>query len=92
MRKPPRPGSRSPGKDCPVCRQIRRFLMGAGFLLVMMWAQPQWILPKGLDYATLVGDVFLAVFVLVFGWKYYHYRQEKKASSAADEPRDQAPR
>jgi len=92
MRKPPHPGSRGPDKDCPVCRQIRRFLLGAGFLLVMMWAQPQWVLPPGFDYGTLVGDLFLAAFVLVFGWKYYRYRQDKKASTPSTHPNDPPPR
>jgi hypothetical protein len=78
MYKPPRVNKRTVGKVCAVCLQIRRFLIAAGFLLVMMWAKPDWSLPVGLDYTTLVGDLFLGVFVLLLGWKYYRYRQDNR--------------
>jgi hypothetical protein len=78
MYKTPRVRKRPAGKVCAVCVQIRRFLIGAGFLLAMLWAKPDWNLPKGLDYTTLVGDLFLGAFVLLLGWKYYRYRQDNK--------------
>ena len=72
-----RPGK--PGQDCKVCRTIRRFLLLAALLLVLVWSQPDWRLPPHYDYSTLVGDLFLLAFVLVFAWKYYVYRREQRA-------------
>jgi hypothetical protein len=64
-------------KDCKVCRQIRQFLILAGALLVLIWAQPGWRLPPGFDYTTLVGDLFLWSFLALFAFKAWLYYKDK---------------
>jgi hypothetical protein len=63
------------GSGCKVCRTVRPFLIVAGALLALLWSQPQWRFPEGFDYSTLVGDVFLAAFVLYIVWRVYDYRK-----------------
>jgi hypothetical protein len=66
-------------KDCKVCRHIRQFLILAAVLLVLMWSQPDWRLPAGIDYTTLVGDLFLWAFLALFGYKaWQHYKDRDR--------------
>ena len=77
MRPTPLPKAKS--KDCKVCRHIRQFLILAAALLVLMWSQPGWRLPAGIDYATLVGDVFLWSFLALFAFKaWQHYKDRDR--------------
>lgn len=75
-------------KTCAVCMRIRYFLIVAGMLLLALWARPDWRLPPGYDYGAIVGDLFLAAFVVVFVWKYVVYRRSRttdKNSPSADD-------
>lgn len=83
----PKAGGKA-GAVCKTCQTIRRFLYFAGVLLVLMWAQPDWRLPPDYDYSTLVGDAFLAVFLAVFGWKYYQYRKDQREEREAQALRE----
>ena len=72
--------------------RIRYFLIVAGMLLLALWARPDWRLPPGYDYGAIVGDLFLAAFVVVFVWKYVVYRRslttDKNSPSADDLSRE----
>jgi hypothetical protein len=62
---------------CPACQQIRRFLLLAALILLLMWSKPDLRVPAWLDLTTLVGDLFLLAFVLLFGYKLWqHYRNK----------------
>lgn len=75
----PNPNAKAKNKDCKVCRQIRQFLILAAALLVLLWSQPDWRLPQGIDYATLVGDVFLWGFLALFAFKaWQHYKDRDR--------------
>lgn len=52
--------------------------MVALVLVVGLWAQPDWALPAGWDYSTLVGDLFLLAFVLLLAMKFRHYRKARQ--------------
>lgn len=71
---------------CKICKQLRYFLVVAVCLLVLMWVQPDWRLPQGIDYNVLVGDVFLWAFIGLFVYKLWDYRRsQKKSNSATDD-------
>ena len=70
--------------NCPLCRFLRRFLFVAAFLLVAIWAQPDWALAPGVDYGALVGDGFALIFVIVLVWKALAYRKEKRQGKHDD--------
>ncbi len=69
--------NKAKNKDCKLCRHIQQFLILASALLVLMWTQPYWRLPAGIDYTTLVGDVFLCGFLALFAfkaWQHFKHR------------------
>ena len=74
---PPKPLHKPAPKACKVCQTIRHFLILAAFLIVMLWLQPEWRLPAGFDYSTLVGDLFLLAFIAMLGYKYWLYRKDR---------------
>jgi hypothetical protein len=75
----PKAKAKAKNKDCKVCRHIRQFLILAAALLVLMWSQPDWRLPAGIDYTTLVGDVFLWSFLALFAFKaWQHYKDRDR--------------
>jgi hypothetical protein len=63
---------------CRVCALIRRFLFGIALLGFLAWTNPDWTLPEGYDYSTIVGDLFLVVFLAVLAWKFYLYRRSAR--------------
>ncbi len=69
--------TKAKNKDCKVCRHIRQFLILAAVLLVLIWAQPDWRLPAGIDYTTLVGDLFLWGFLAMFAFKAWQYYKDR---------------
>lgn len=71
-------------KDCPICRFMRRFLLVAAFLLIAIWAQPDWALDPGIDYGALVGDAFALLFIAVLIWKVLAYRRERRQGKHDD--------
>ena len=75
-------------KTCAVCMRIRYFLIVAGMLLLALWARPDWRLPPGYDYSAIVGDLFLAAFVVVFVWKYWVYRRSRSQGGTDDATAD----
>lgn len=85
-----RASSKPAPKPCPLCQLVRRFLLAAGFLLLAIWLQPGWRLPAHIDYTSLVGDLFLAAFVLVFAWKFWLYRRDLGAQTQRDQTMDTA--
>ena len=62
-------------KPCVVCFRIRYFLIFSGLILILLWLRPDWRLPPGYDYAAIVGDLFLAAFLVVLAWKWLVYRR-----------------
>ena len=68
---------RQANKPCAVCQLIRRFLIFAAFLLILMWSQPEWRLPAWLDGTKLVGDLFLLAFVLLLAYKLWQHYKNK---------------
>lgn len=79
IRSTPSSASRFDWMQCSSCRLIRRFLFVAVLLLVALWSQPAWELPRGYNYSAIVGDLFLALFVGLLGWKVYQHVQERRA-------------
>lgn len=73
----PRSAVEHPKNNCKFCRNVRYFLIFAAFLLVMLWTQPEWRLPAGIDYSTLVGDLFLLAFLVTFGWKLWDHLKSR---------------
>ena len=65
-------------KPCVVCFRIRYFLIFSGLILILLWLRPEWRLPPGYDYAAIVGDLFLAAFLVVLAWKWLVYRRSLK--------------
>ena len=65
-------------KPCVVCFRIRYFLIFSGLILILLWLRPDWRLPPGYDYAAIVGDLFLAAFLVVLAWKWLVYRRSLK--------------
>jgi hypothetical protein len=79
----PNPNRKQP---CAVCMRIRKFLYVAVALLAVMWLKPEWRLPAGFNYSAIVGDLFLAAFVLVFAYKWWeHKRDVAKNGDSEDE-------
>ena len=74
---PPKTPLKPPQKPCKVCQTVRHFLILAAFLLIMLWVNPEWRLPAGYDYSTLVGDLFLLAFIGMVGYKYWLYRKDR---------------
>ena len=70
---------------CKICKQLRYFLVVAVCLLVLMWVQPDWRLPQGIDYNVLVGDLFLWAFIGLFAYKWWEYRRSLKKSNSAED-------
>ncbi len=64
---------------CGTCLLVRRFLLAVGFLAVAYLTSPQWHLPEGVDYDTLVGDVFLVMFLVVLAYRFRQYRRRTQA-------------
>ena len=65
-------------KPCVVCFRIRYFLIFSGLILILLWLRPDWRLPPGYDYAAIVGDLFLAAFLVVLAWKWLVCRRSLK--------------
>gem|GEM_PF-2964251 len=74
----------SPKLPCKACQLIRRFLLLAAGLLGVLYLQPDWRLPAGINYGKLIGDLFALVFVLLLGWKIYQYRRDLKSGAEKD--------
>lgn len=66
---------------CGTCRLVRRFLLAVGFLAVVYLTSPQWHLPEGVDYGTLVGDAFLVTFFLVLAYRFRQFRRRTQADA-----------
>jgi hypothetical protein len=52
-------------------------LILAAFLLILLWSDPDWRLPPGFDYATLVGDLFLWAFLAMVAYKAWRYYKDR---------------
>jgi len=70
---------------CKICKQLRYFLVVAACLLMLMWVQPEWRLPQGIDYNVLIGDLFLWAFIGLFVYKLWEYRRSQKKSNSAED-------
>lgn len=70
---------------CKICKQLRYFLVVAACLLMLMWVQPEWRLPQGIDYNVLIGDLFLWAFIGLFAYKLWEYRRSQKKSNSAED-------
>ena len=68
---------------CRICKQLRYFIVLAICLLVLMWVQPDWRLPQGIDYNLLVGDLFLWAFIALLVYKFWQYRRSLKQSDSS---------
>ena len=77
-------------KPCVVCFRIRYFLIFSGLILILLWLRPDWRLPPGYDYAAIVGDLFLAAFLVVLAWKWLVYRRSLKQQSDAQVSEEQS--
>ncbi len=68
------------GRDCKVCRLIRVYLLVAVPVLMMMWVQPDFQIPKGVDGRDVVGYGIGIGLVLMIAWRYYNdiYLKKKK--------------
>jgi hypothetical protein len=65
-------------KDCKACQYIRKFLILAAALLILMWAQPDWRLPPGFDDTTLTGGLFVWGFLALFAFKALQYYKNRE--------------
>ena len=74
-------------KPCAVCALIRKFLFVAAIVLAVMWVKPEWRLPPGYNYSAMLGDVFLAAFVLVFAYKWWEHKRDVKINGDTQEER-----
>jgi len=77
-------------KPCVVCFRIRYFLIFSGLILILLWLRPDWRLPPGYDYAAIVGDLFLAAFLVVLAWKWLVYRRSLKQQPDAQVSEEQS--
>lgn len=88
VRSKPMPPPRKPG--CSVCGKIRIFLFLAIPLLILMWQRPEieWI--QGINSTKFAGDIAVAAFLLVFGWKFWneygrdYLKKRREAAKAKD--------
>ncbi len=62
---------------CQACQQIRRFLLLAAFIMLLMWSQPDLRLPAWIDLTTLVGDLFLLAFLGTVAYKLWQHHRNK---------------
>jgi hypothetical protein len=74
-------------QPCAVCMRIRKFLYVAVALLAVMWLKPEWRLPAGFNYSAIVGDLFLAAFVLVFAYKWWEHKRDVSKNGDSEEER-----
>lgn len=70
---------------CKICKQLRYFLVVAVCLIVLMWVQPEWRLPEGIDYNILVGDIFLWAFIALLVYKVWEHRRHLKDSHGSQD-------
>jgi disulfide bond formation protein DsbB len=59
------------GPDCKVCRLIRVYLLVAVPVVMMMWLQPDFQIPAGIDGRAVVGYAFGIGVVLMVAYRYY---------------------
>lgn len=59
------------GPDCRVCRLIRVYLLVAVPVVLMMWLQPNFRIPVGIDGRQVVGYAFGVGVVLMVAYRYY---------------------
>lgn len=59
------------GPDCKVCRLIRVYLLVAVPVLMMMWMQPNFQIPAGIDGRAVIGYGMGTGVVLMVAWRYY---------------------
>ncbi len=59
------------GPDCKVCRLIRVYLLVAVPVVMMMWLQPDFQIPAGIDGRAVVGYAFGVGVVLMVAYRYY---------------------
>lgn len=59
------------GPDCKVCRLIRVYLLVAVPVLMMMWMQPKFQIPAGIDGRAVIGYGMGTAVVLMVAWRYY---------------------
>jgi hypothetical protein len=69
---------------CKVCRTVRPFLIVAVSLIALLWSRPDWRLPDGFDYSTIVGDVFALVCVLYVVWRVVDHLKHRPADESAE--------
>jgi len=64
------------GPDCKVCRLIRVYVMVAVPILMMMWVQPDFHFPEGVDERAWLGYGVGIALVLMIAWRVYvdYYR------------------
>ncbi|UFS56060.1 hypothetical protein LN050_09910 [Comamonadaceae bacterium M7527] len=79
--------SLSKKKPCLVCMRIRKFLYVAAIILAVMWLKPEWRLPPGYNYSAILGDLFVAAFVIVFAYKWWEHKRDIKANGDTQEER-----
>jgi len=59
------------GPNCKVCRLIRVYLLVAVPVVMMMWLQPNFQIPVGIDGRAVVGYAFGIGVVLMVAYRYY---------------------
>lgn len=74
-------------KPCVVCMRIRKFLYVAAVILAVMWLKPEWRLPPGYNYSAILGDLFVAAFVIVFAYKWWEHKRDVKINGDTQEER-----
>ena len=74
-------------KPCVMCMRIRKFLYVAAIILAVMWLKPEWRLPPGYNYSAILGDLFVAAFVIVFAYKWWEHKRDIKANGDTQEER-----
>ena len=67
--------------------RIRKFLYVAAVILAVMWLKPEWRLPPGYNYSAILGDLFVAAFVIVFAYKWWEHKRDVKINGDTQEER-----
>ena len=76
---------RPPKAACRTCQWTPYFLLIAAVLVMGLWGGTGLELPGGWDYWVVAGDVFLWLFLVVLGLKWWAWSRDRRSRRERDE-------
>lgn len=70
---------------CRTCHWTRYFLLIAAVLVMGLWGGAGFELPAGWDYSVVAGDLFLVLFLVVLGMKWWAWSRDRHSHRGRDE-------